>query len=229
MLKVIIGIIVFIIWGVGALANLAKKQNRPSPQSQAEMERAMREQMEEARRREAAQALGQMGGPAMRPPPMPPPPVLPRQQQQQQRMRPHGPVVPPMRTLPQGMPQRTPARRQPPTAPPARRPMPQVPPSRPVAQPKKKPQQQRRRQAPQPVMPLEPEPLLEPLAGQLVPGTPDVAQSEIGAGSTPASPARRRAAQGPAIRLTAQGLRQQFILTEILQPPLALRDRSPGA
>ena len=34
------------------------------------------------------------------------------------------------------------------------------------------------------------------------------------------------AAAGPALRLTPQSLRQQFILTEILQPPVALRDPS---
>ena len=75
-MKVVIGIIVFVIWGIGALANLAKKQGQTSRQSQAAMEQAMRQQLEEARRREAAaRALGQTGGPAVRRPPPPPMPA----------------------------------------------------------------------------------------------------------------------------------------------------------
>lgn len=56
--------------------------------------------------------------------------------------------------------------------------------------------------------------------------TPGVVESEIAKGSAPASPARRQtgAAVQSVIRLTPQSLRQQFILTEILLPPLALRE-----
>ena len=54
---------------------------------------------------------------------------------------------------------------------------------------------------------------------------PGVIESEIGQGTASASPSRRQAdAAANVIRLTPQTLRQQFILTEILQPPLALRD-----
>jgi hypothetical protein len=56
---------------------------------------------------------------------------------------------------------------------------------------------------------------------------PQVLESEIGKGVTPASPARREAEarlSGVGLRLTSELLRQQFILTEILQPPLALRE-----
>jgi hypothetical protein len=56
---------------------------------------------------------------------------------------------------------------------------------------------------------------------------PRVLESEIGRGSVAASPSRRQAAAGPALRLTPETVRQQFILAEILQPPLALRDQSP--
>jgi hypothetical protein len=58
--------------------------------------------------------------------------------------------------------------------------------------------------------------------------TPGVLESEIGRGAAPASPARRQAAQraGSLLpKLTPATLRQQFILTEILQPPLALREQ----
>jgi hypothetical protein len=190
------------------------------------MEQAMRAQIEEARRREAAQALGQMGGPAVRPPP---PPMM----QPQERPGRRGPVVPPMRSLPlpQGAPRpvRVPP---PPTVPPpaVRRPGPITqsgPGQRQRQQPKKQQQRRRAPQLPVPAWQLEELPPSSRLAGQVV-ETPGVRESEIGAGATPASPARRQAVAGPRLRLTPQMLREQFILTEILQPPLALRDHPPG-
>jgi hypothetical protein len=63
--------------------------------------------------------------------------------------------------------------------------------------------------------------------------TPAVLVSEIVQGTAPASPSRRAAeaagASSSILKLTPQTLRQQFILTEILQPPLALRERPLSA
>jgi hypothetical protein len=214
--KVIIGIVVFVIWGIGALANMAKKQGQASQRSQMELEQAMREQMEEARRRQMADALEEMRGPAVPPPPMmrpiPPPPPVPAALQ---RPRPRGPVIPPMRPhaqvpIPQAV----------------RRPVPAVPPMRPSARPQQRKAQKRR---PVPAVPV-------PMAERVVPveeHTPAVLVSEIGQGTAPARPSRRAAeaagASSSILKLTPQTLRQLFILTEILQPPLALRERPLSA
>jgi hypothetical protein len=198
--KIIVGVIAFLIWGISALASMAKKQGK---QSQASMEQAMREQIEEARRRQIAQ-LEQMQ------PTMPPPPML-------QPQRPRGPAVPPMRNLPQAP---RPVSRPNPMAQP-----PRLPQQRPVQQPQQRPKQGQKRKQRQPgqapAVPVPPPMRAVPVAGD----TPDVYISEIGHGSASASPSRRQAAATPMLRLTPQNLRQQFILTEILQPPLALRDR----
>jgi hypothetical protein len=182
--KIIFGVIVFVIWGIGALVKMSKTQTAQSRKRQEELNAAIREQLEVARQREAAAAaLGQ-------------PPPLRRQQQQPQRRQARPPLPPQMRQPPVAM--RSPA-------------------------PPRTPQQfgkQQKRRAVSPGQPAAaiPQALLEEI--------PQVATSEIGRGSVPASPARRQAATGPAIRLTAANLRQQFILTEILQPPLALREQS---
>jgi hypothetical protein len=85
----------------------------------------------------------------------------------------------------------------------------------PQNQPRQKKQKQQRR-APAAVPPS--------LPVQLAPtDTPGVLESEIGQGTAPASPSRRHAVT-PLLRLTPTTLRQQFILTELLQPPLALRE-----
>jgi hypothetical protein len=206
--KVIIGIIVFVIWGIGALVNMAKKQNQQSQQGQSAIDQAVLARLEEARRREAAQSLGRMSGPGTAP--LPPP--LPYVMQGEHRLQPqprHGPVVPPMRSLPRQ--QQRPAQQ------------------RPVAQqPQRKPLQQKRKAQPRRAPAAAP-PVPQPPAGTFAAETPAVVQSEIGQGTAPASPSRRQAAAAeaasPLRRLTPRTLRQQFILTEILQPPLALRER----
>lgn len=205
--KVLGAIVVLVVWGISALGNLAKKQQGQANQGREAMERAMREQMEAARRQQAAAALGQMGGP-------PPPPPLPVP-----AGRRHGPAVPPMRAKARTQQQQ---RNVPPVTvqrPPQAPRAPQAPrPRGPVVPPRRTKKAERRQQAaPAPLPFLEPEP-------EGGPGRPSVPQSEIGAGATAASPSRRRAAAGPMIRITPQSLRQQFILTEILQPPLALRE-----
>jgi hypothetical protein len=231
-IKLIVGIIIAILWGIGALANMGKKQQAPQQQpplpppgqfdpNRGAMERAMREQMDAARRMQAAEALarGQMGAP--------PGFQFPQQQQHQPQ---RGPSVPPMRTRPpqqQRPPQQRPGgvRRPPPPLPPALPPaMQQHQPGRPgggpVVPPRRTKKAERRPQQQRPAA----EPVLEELTGYSEgPSRPGVRESEIGAGTAPASPARRAAAASPVVRLTPQSLRQQFILTEILQPPLALR------
>jgi hypothetical protein len=100
--------------------------------------------------------------------------------------------------------------------PPARQVRVPVPPQRAPQQPQQQ-KKAKRRSAPPPV-PV-PAKAVQPSVD-----TPGVLESEIGQGSAPASPTRRQAGARPVIRLTPQALRQQFILTEILQPPLALRE-----
>jgi hypothetical protein len=197
--KVVIGIIVFVIWGIGALAKLAKNQNKASERAQAEMDRAIRQQLEEARRRELAASLGQTG-------PMSPPPIPPALQRQR------GPVVPPQR-----------GQRVPFQSPGGTRTMPSAPRNVPAMRQPQPRQKKPKRRGPIPAMPVPAEELqeLEPI--------PEVVESQIGQGTVAASPARRAAAASAAsaklLRLTPQSLRQQFILTEILQAPLALRDQ----
>jgi hypothetical protein len=198
--KIIFGILVFVIWGIGALVKMSKGSAEQARRRQEQLDAAIRAQVESARQREAAaSALGQQRmGQAM----PPPPPVFQRQQQHQQRQPQHQRRQPRPPALP-------PALRQPPVATRA-----QVPPQR--QQAKKQPQKRRvaPQQQPQRVMP--PEDMLEEV--------PRVAESEIGHGAVPASPARRRAATALTLRLTPQSIKQQFILAEILQRPVALRD-----
>jgi hypothetical protein len=198
--KIIAGIVIFVIWGIGALANLAKKQNAQAQQQREAMERAMMAQMEEARRRAAAaQAQGarEQTSPATRPPPVPP-------------MRSVGMPPPPPRA-PQA------ARR---TAVDARQAQMQAQRQQRAA----KKQQRRQPQAPPPI-PTPPPQSFES-------GAPGVFASDPSPASVAASSTRRQGT-GPQAgrttrRLNSQTLRQQFILTELLQPPLALRDRPPG-
>lgn len=221
-MKVVIGVIIAVIWGVGALANLAKKQQQEQGQSsQAEMERALRARLEAARRDQAARALGQMSAPPMPTQGLPPGSQYPQYRPQQQGLR--GPSVPPMRPrAPQQQAQRRPAPRGlPPAVPPPMRP----------------PGAQQQTQRPHgPVMaakrtrkaerhqPAAPPALAEADSYSQGPPRPGVLESEIGVGTAPASPARRLAAAAPMVRVTPQSLRQQFILTELLQPPLTLRE-----
>lgn len=227
-IKLIIGVIILILWALGAMANLAKKQQqsqqgRPQPGQpfdphRAEMERMMRQQMEAARREQAAEALARG--------PIPAGYQFPQQQPSRQPQPLRAPAVPPMRARAQPQQQRPAALRSPPPPPP----IPRQQASRPrggagpvVPQRRTKKAQQRQQQQ-QPRRPAA-EPVIEELTGYSEgPSRPGVRESEIGVGTAPASPARRAAAAVPVIRLTPQSLRQQFILTEILQPPLALRE-----
>src|SRR4051812_27563271 len=154
---------------------MSKKQNEKAKQRQAELDRQIRAQVEEARRREAAAAAlaqGARGRPATRPGAMVAlPSVL--QQQQVPRPRPRGPVAPPVRQV------RVP-----------------VPPQRaPQAQQQQQQKKAKKRLAPPP-MPVAAR-AVQPLVD-----TPGVLESEIGQGSPSASPTRRQAAMGPRIRLT---------------------------
>lgn len=180
--KIIFGIIVFVVWGIGALVKMSKTQTDQARKRQQQVDAAIRAQMEAARQREmAAAALGQRMG-------QPLPPVLQRQQQQQRPQQQRRPARAPVRPPPMPVAQRSP-------------------------QPPRKPQKRRIAQQQAAVNEVQ----LEEL--------PHVLESEIGRGSVPASPSRREASAGPMLRLTPKSLRQQFILTEILQPPLALRDQ----
>jgi FtsZ-interacting cell division protein ZipA len=184
--KIIIGVIVFIIWGIGALMKMSKTSSEQARRRQEQLDAAIRAQVEAARQREAAAAaLGQRAGR-----PMPMPPVLqPQGQRRQVRM-----AVP----LP-------PQIRQPQVA------------MGPPARPQQSRKQQKRRTAPPQRPVLSAQTLLEEIPG--------VVESEIGQGAVPASQARRQAAVQPMVKFTPQSIRQQFILAEVLQPPLALRDR----
>lgn len=175
--KVIIGIIVFVIWGIGALAKLSKNQGKASQRAQNEMDRAIQEQLEQVRRRQIEELSGQSG--RISPPPIPP--AL-------QRSR----SMPQMRTNPV-----------------------------PVAPSAKKKRGQKRGKAPAVPIPAEPD-----VPRGLVAARQDF-ESQTSTGDAATSPTRQvlQNATGIDLRLTPQKLRQQFILTEILQPPLALRDQ----
>jgi hypothetical protein len=187
--KILIGIFVFIVWGIGALVKMSKTSSEQARRRQEQLDAAIRAQVEAQRQREAAAAaLGQRVGQ-----PMSMPPVL--QQQQAQRRQARLPVPPPPQMRQPQVAMRAPQQARP-------------------QQPRK--QQKRRVAAPQrPAMNAQT--LLEEI--------PAVVESEIGQGAVSASPARRQAAAGPMVRLTPQSIRQQFILAEILQPPLALREQ----
>jgi hypothetical protein len=184
--KIIIGIVVMILWGIGALVKMSKTQSEQARRRQEQLNAAIRAQMEAARQQEmAAAAMGQRTGQRM------PPPVLQQRQQQGQRRPARVPVPPPLQM-------RAPVQQQ---------------------RPQQSRKQQRRR-----VMPSQ-----QPVATAqtLLEEIPRVLESEIGQGAVAASPARRQAAAAPPmLRLTPQSIRQQFILAEILQPPLALRDQT---
>jgi hypothetical protein len=187
--KIIIGVLVFVVWGIGALMKMSKTSSEQARRRQEQLDATIRAQVEATRPREAAAAaLGQRIGQ-----PMPMPPVL---QQQGQRRPAHMPVPPP------------PQMRQPQTA---------MRSSTPPARPQQSRKQQKRRVA----VPQQPAMRAQTLLEEI----PQVAESEIGQGAVAASPARRQAAAGPALRFTPQSIRQQFILAEVLQPPLALREQ----
>jgi hypothetical protein len=67
-------------------------------------------------------------------------------------------------------------------------------------------------------------PGVAPSPAAQVPLDVQVVLTEIGQGTLPASPARRDAQARPLVQLNAGNLRQQILLSEILQPPVALRE-----
>ena len=195
--KIIFGIIALIFWAVGAMASSAKKQR------------------EAQRRRELLEAD------RFEPPPQrsPPPPIV---RPAPPMMQPNVPQPPPVRPVPPLPPRVAPAppRLQAPQVP---RVMTPAPPQRRKQLPKKQP----RRVAPVP--PRIPMPVpARAQADEDAASTPSVLASEIR--SAEETKAAAAAARKPAVTattlsrwLTPGTLRSQFILTEVLQPPLAMR------
>ena len=179
---IIFMIVVFVLWGFGALASAMNRQKKR--QAEEARRREMFERMQrEARARDLA-AMARQRPPAA--PPLPPrPPMLP--------------TAPPL-----------PIQTVPPQAPP----LPTLP-----------PRQQRRTKRTRPVPSWQ-----EPLPPQTevhtasIPASPDRAEGT--AQQAPRSKQPTPAARAAAVSkwLTADTIRSQFILTEILQPPLALRE-----
>ena len=203
--KILFGIIALIIWGVGAMASAAKKQK------------------EQQRRRQMLDA-----DPFRPPPPRSPPPVV---RPVPPMMHPNVPLPPPVRPapavrpLPPLPPRVTPAppRLQAPQVP---RVMTPVPPQRRTQPPKK---QQPRRAAPAPRRVPTPVPVeaLAPM-DEDGPSAPSAFANEIRSAeeaTAAAAVARKPAVSAMALSrwLTPATLRSQFILTEVLQPPLAMR------
>lgn len=210
MVKVIFGIIALLVWGVGALASSVKKSRQQEEQRQRQMLEQAREEVRLANARRAAEGAGvaASGGPhgqvrRVPAPPPPPPAYMPAPPPGYQ------PVPPPM---PDWMTRQGTTARVPPPVPPTpqlryRSPQPPPPPPR---RPKTK--RQRPPAAPPAVAVFEEalRPVATPIRG-------------------PAATIRRApgvAGNAAALSrwLTPQTLRSQFMLTEILQPPLALRE-----
>jgi hypothetical protein len=213
-LKVIFGIIVAVVWGLGVLAAAAKKKRDPEGQ-QSHQEQWQR--IEQEMRERAARALSTIGQqPGQVPPSLPP------------RTPVHAPP-PPVFAPPRSIAARPVAHRPAPQRPVTQRPMAQRPmaqrptppraaPARPAGQPApKRPKKQKAARLPT-------APPLPPVAASAV--VQDVVQA-VQATAESASAIQRRgsAANAAALSrwLTPATLRSQFILTEILQPPLALR------
>lgn len=220
--KLVFGIIVAIIWGIGALVNAAKKKQKDLQERVQHGENWARIEQEMRQRAAAAQAtLSRPPGQGYAPPPPPtyaaPPPLPP---QAYAPAPPPPPVFAPTRSI-QGpyVPSRPVHRPMPPRMtqrsvqrpfqrPVAIRPAP-VMQQQPAQRKSKKQKQVRPQQAP-PMPPAEP---VVPIAAHAPIST---------------RPAAREAAAADAAALsrwlTPKTLRSQFILTEILQPPLAFRE-----
>jgi hypothetical protein len=197
--KVGFGIIVFILWGIGALASAVRRQKQQERLRQQQMWTEVEREM--AGRRDSAMA--RRGGPDVRgaatppfavpipvPPPPPPPPLMTTR-------------VPPEWTMPPG-----PAVQPPPVPVPA--------PQRVQRRGKAKAARRGRQADVAPAMPA-----------QVVQSTLESIQAHRSA--APAASAGQQAtasANAAALHrwLSARTMRSQFILTEILQPPLALRE-----
>lgn len=202
-LKLIFGLIVAVVWGVGALASASKKKQKDLEAQREHQENWQR--IEQEMRERAARALGSAPRPGQVPPPLParppthvpppPPPVFASQRSVESR-----PVA------------SRPAVRQAVRAKPA--PPPRQVASRPGGQPApRRPKKQKAARLPT-------APPLEEL-------TPVAARAASPAAESATAGERRGGAAANAAALsrwlTPTTLRSQFILTEILQPPLALR------
>ena len=200
--KIIFVILGLVVWGVGALASMVKKQKRQEEERQRAMMEQVRLEMQAARAAGAG-APRRMREAVPVPPPAPGyrPNVLPDWEPQQGITvpPPHPPVYAPPR-------QYTPVPPYAAPAPPQLHPQPQP------QKRRKQPKRDRRPQAPVPAVPVEEAPPVRPLA----------------AGEAPPKSARAAGSSANAAALsrwmTPRTLRSQFILTEILQPPLALRE-----
>jgi hypothetical protein len=198
-LKLIFGIVVAIVWGLGALASAAKKKQKDAEaqrQHQEHWQRIGQEMRDRAAK--AVSTLSQQPGQA------PPPPLPPRASVH----------APPRAPQPVFAPQRSIAGR-----PVAQRPMPpRAVPARPVTQTApRRPKKQKAKAQGLPTAPPLPAAAAAPVAVQ--------AASPAAASATAGERRGGTAANAAALSrwLTPATLRSQFILTEILQPPLALR------
>lgn len=214
--KVVFGIIVAIIWGIGALINAAKKKQKDQQERVEHGENWARIEQEMRQRAAAAQAaLSRPPGQAYAPPPMRSPPPLPPQAYQP--APPPPPVFAPTRSI------------QGPYVPsqPVHRPMPPRMTQRSVQRPAQRPVPVRRAPAMnQPAQRKAKKPVRPPEAPPVPPAEPVVPIASLAAISNQAAGRESAAANASALSrwLTPKTLRSQFILTEILQPPLALRE-----
>ena len=197
--KLIVGVVVAIVWGLGALASAVKKK-----QKDVEAQRRHQEhwqQIGQEMRDRAARAVSTL---SQQPGQAPLPPLPPRAP---------GHAPPPRMSQPVFAPQRSIAGR-----PVAQRPMPpRAMPARPVTQPA--PRRPKKQKAKGQGLPTAP-----PLPAVPAP----VAIQAASPAAVSATAGERRGGTGAnaaalARWLTPATLRSQFILTEILQPPLALR------
>jgi hypothetical protein len=181
---IIFMIVVFVLWGFGALASAVNRQKKR--QAEEARRREMFERMQrEARARDMATARQRTPVAPPLPPPPPRPPLLP--------------TAPPL---------------------PVQSPRPHAPPL-----PPSPPRQQRKGKRTRPVPswqePLPPQTEVQTASGHAFADRAEGTAQQAVRSKQP-TPAARAAAVSK--WLTADTIRSQFILTEILQPPLALRE-----
>jgi hypothetical protein len=199
MIKLIFGAVFVLIWIVGGLMSATAKKKPKTQTPEKSWDEIFRE----------------LSGDAKRP------------QQQQQQQPP--PPPPPVRVAPPP-PRSTPAVRRPTSEPTIRTNKTSGPPSGPAV--RKKLRRKQRTEVPIQIVPPPPppgvgamgSPVLE-VATESLPAMPgDISKSEIGAGKAKSTGAANTPVKQLHAALRPENLRHQFILTEILQPPKALRD-----
>jgi hypothetical protein len=194
-IKLIIGVIVLIFWGIGALAKVAKQ----SAQKQKERLKQVREAIERSQ-----QAARQRSGQPMQQPPRP--------VQQPVALAPEI-----ARRIPKYTPAKVPQQRRP--QPQQRRPVSTGRPATNYNAMAQQPKKQRSKAKAPPPLPTAPVAALEaPVKVTLA--------EEASPAVTSRSSKKPVTVGASAIRrwMRPQTLRQQFILTEVLQPPLAMRE-----